>query len=137
VTLARSAGTDASAECDEGGHGKKGKEPRRPRRKPRSPDGEPEDGCDGRPLPDGTEEDEGTIQPGNLWRCTPEVQIVHVKAALRRLTSAMMKWNDKASNEDDAARRTEIDKILADIWKRRELRMMQLRWLKSEIPVEP
>ncbi len=97
----------------------------------------PEEGCDGRPLPDGTDDEEGVIQPGNLWRCPPEVQIVHVKAALRRLTSAMMKWNEKASNEADDTRRGEIDRILADIWKRRELRLMQLRWLKSEIPVSP
>ncbi len=107
------------------------------KRKPRDPDGVPEDGCDGRPVGGGKSEEEGGVQPGNLWRCPPNVQIVHVKRVLRRLTHAMMRWNEAAMASFVPGQRSDADEVLAGIWKRRENRLRQLAWLRTEIPVDP
>jgi hypothetical protein len=34
-------------------------------------------------------------------------------------------------------RRSEADEVLAGIWNRRTIRLRQLAWLRSEIPVDP
>jgi hypothetical protein len=115
-----------------------GKEPKKNRVKPATPDGVPEDGCDGRPLDYAQGEDEElVIQPGNLWRCKPRVQIAHVKRALRRISNAMWRWNEVAAAAYVPGARSEADEVLAGLWQRRTLRMNQLRWLRSEIPVDP
>jgi hypothetical protein len=116
----------------------KGKEPKRNGVKPSTPDGVPEDGCDGRPLDYAQGEDEElVIQPGNLWRCKPKVQIAYVKKALRRISNAMWRWNEVAAAAYVPGSRSEADEVLAGLWRRRTLRMNQLRWLRSEIPVDP
>jgi hypothetical protein len=116
----------------------KGKEVKKNEGKPAQPDGVPEDGCDGRPLDDEPEEEEGlSIQPGNIWRCKPKVQIQYVKRALRRISNAMWRWNEAAAAAYVPGARSEADEVLAGLWQRRTLRMNQLRWLRSEIPVDP
>jgi hypothetical protein len=109
---------------------------RRPR-KPERPDGVIEEGYDGMPLFEDHQEVEVHVQPGNLWRHKPKVQIAHVKRALSAISRAMWRWNEVAATLYVPGQRSEADSILGDLWKRRELRLKQLKWLRSEIPVDP
>ncbi len=77
------------------------------------------------------------MQPGNWWRSKPRVQIRYIKRALRRLSNAMWRWNEAAAAAYVPGQRSVADDVLAGLWKRRELRLKQLRWLRSEIPVDP
>ena len=49
----------------------------------------------------------------------------------------MWKWNEEAAAAYIPGQRSAADDVLAQLWKRRELRRAQLRWLRSEIPVDP
>jgi hypothetical protein len=107
-------------------------------RKPRHPDGVVEDGHDGTAIGDlPADADRVSVHPGNLWRHKPKVQIRHIKEALKRLTSAMRTWNEAAAAAFVPGQRSMADDVLAGIWQRRELRLRQLKWLRSEIPVDP
>jgi hypothetical protein len=120
------------------GKGTKRKRQRDTVRKPKYPDGIPEDGCDGTALEDGAkEEEEVVVHPGNLWRHKPKVQIRYIKRALERLSHAMWVWNEAAAAAYKPGQRSTADDVLEGLWKRRELRLRQLAWLRSEIPVDP
>ncbi len=107
-------------------------------RKPSYPDGVVEDGHDGTAIGElPADADQVSVQPGNLWRHKPKVQIRHVKEALKRLTSAMMTWNKAAAAAFVPGQRSMADDVLAGLWRRREMRLRQLKWLRSEIPVDP
>ncbi len=107
-------------------------------RKPRLPDGVIEDGFDGTCIGGSASGEElGSVQPGNWWRQKPKVQIAHVKEALGRLSRALWVWGEAAEAAFVPGQRSEADEVLAGLWKRRELRLRQLKWLRSEIPVDP
>ncbi len=110
----------------------------RRQRKPKYPDGVIEDGFDGKPLFEEEQENEEVIvHPGNLWRHKPKVQIAHVKRSLSGISRAMWRWNEVAAASYVPGQRSEADSVLEKLWKRRELRLLQLKWLRSEIPVDP
>ncbi len=97
-----------------------------------------EDGFDGFCLGgSSTGEELGCVQPGNWWRQKPNAQIAHVKEALGRLSRALWVWGEAAAAAFVPGQRSEADDVLAGLWKRRELRLRQLKWLRSEIPVDP
>ncbi len=99
-----------------------------------------EDGFDGTCLGgSSTGEELGCIQPGNHdWWCQkPRVQIAHVKEALGRLSCALWVWGEAAESAFVPGQRSKADNMLLGLWKRLELRLLQLKWLCSEIPVDP
>ncbi len=49
----------------------------------------------------------------------------------------MWRWNEIAASEFIPGRRSGADDVLAELWKMRTLKRAQLRWLRSEIPVDP
>ncbi len=95
--------------------------------KPDHPDGVPEEGCDGRAL-DNFGESEDYPDGCSSWL---REQIEAARYAVRGINNAMMRWNSVAATALDEGRESDAVDTLASLWKRRQLRMNRLRWLRS------